>query len=35
MPTEYRDFRWYVSVSPTNAMRVYSLRHYYYYYFNP
>ncbi|HTD88119.1 MAG TPA: hypothetical protein VK850_16210 [Candidatus Binatia bacterium] len=34
-PTQYRDFNWYMSVSPTNDMRVYSLRHYYYYYFNP
>ena len=33
--TEYRDFHWYTSVDPTNDMRVYSLRHYYYYYINP
>jgi hypothetical protein len=35
LPAEYRDFRWYAPVNPTNRMQFFSLRHQYSYYITP
>jgi hypothetical protein len=32
---QYRDFRWYLPVNPTNKMRFFSLRHIHWYYNTP